>query len=113
MDAVRDAGSLYTLGRGPGFAVAAETALKFKETCIVHAEAYSGAELLHGPVSLVDGGFPVFAYIPQDAAHTSLLDTANRLHQKGAMLFVAGEGAPGRRLPTAPAGQTSQEGAGR
>ena len=104
VDAVRDAGSLYTLGRGPGYAVAAETALKFKETCIVHAEAYSGAELLHGPVSLVEGGFPVFAYIPQDAAHASLVDTANRLLEKGATLFVAGEGAPGRRLPTAPAG---------
>lgn len=104
VDAVRDAGSLYTLGRGPGFAVAAETALKFKETCILHAEAYSGAELLHGPVSLVEGGFPVFAYIPADASHASLVETANRLIEKGATLFVAGAGAPGIRLPTAPAG---------
>ncbi len=41
--------SLYVLGRGPAFAIASEAALKFKETCGLHAEAYSAAEVLHGP----------------------------------------------------------------
>lgn len=49
-EAIVGAASLYTLGRGPGFAVACESALKFKETSVLHAEAFSGAEVLHGPV---------------------------------------------------------------
>ncbi|BDA86189.1 glucosamine--fructose-6-phosphate aminotransferase [Aureimonas sp. SA4125] len=104
IEAARDAGSLYTLGRGVGHAIAAEAALKFKETSLIHAEAYSGAELLHGPVSLVDGGFPVFVFAPDDAAHASLVDLGARLEAKGAHLFVAGEGVTGRRLPTVATG---------
>ena len=45
--------SMMTIGRGPTLAIAAEAALKLKETCDLHAEAFSGAEFLHGPVSLV------------------------------------------------------------
>jgi glutamine---fructose-6-phosphate transaminase (isomerizing) len=41
--------SLYVLGRGPAFAIANEAALKFKETCGLHAESFSAAEVLHGP----------------------------------------------------------------
>ena len=41
--------SMYVLGRGPSLAIAAEAALKLKETCGIHAEAYSSAEVLHGP----------------------------------------------------------------
>lgn len=104
LDAARGAGSLYTLGRGVGHAVASEAALKFKETSLIHAEAYSGAELLHGPVSLVDGGFPVFVFAPEDAALPSLVDLGARLNAKGAHLFVAGEGLAGTNLPTVATG---------
>jgi glucosamine--fructose-6-phosphate aminotransferase (isomerizing) len=52
------AGSLYTLGRGPAWAISNEAALKFKEVCQLHAESYSSAEVLHGPVSIVERGFP-------------------------------------------------------
>ncbi|MBB5752967.1 SIS domain-containing protein [Prosthecomicrobium pneumaticum] len=83
------AASLYTLGRGPGFAVALEAALKFKETAILHAEAYSGAELQHGPVSLVDEHFPLLAFIPEDAAADSLAATASALASRGAKVFAA------------------------
>src|SRR5690606_30597411 len=41
--------ALYVLGRGPGFAIANEAALKFKETCNIQAESYSAAEVMHGP----------------------------------------------------------------
>ena len=47
------ANSPFVLGRGPGFAIANEMALKFKETCAIHAESYSAAEVLHGPAALV------------------------------------------------------------
>src|SRR5205807_9174706 len=50
--------NLYVIGRGPGLAIAQEAALKFKETCGLHAEAVSAAELRHGPIALVRPGFP-------------------------------------------------------
>ncbi|MEY4872637.1 MAG: hypothetical protein RLZZ563_1967, partial [Pseudomonadota bacterium] len=53
--------SAYVLGRGPAFAIANESALKLKETCGLHAEAYSAAEVLHGPSAIVQAGFPVLA----------------------------------------------------
>ena len=55
-DFARDAGSLYVLGRGPSFPIAQETALKLKETCAIHAEAYSVAEVMHGPWELMEAG---------------------------------------------------------
>ena len=58
--------NLYAIGRGVGFAVAQEAALKFKETCHLHAEAFSAAELLHGPMALVEPGFPVMAFAQSD-----------------------------------------------
>lgn len=97
--------SLYTIGRGPGFAIALEAALKFKETAILHAEAYSGAELQHGPVSLVDDVFPLLAFIPDDAATPSLVQMASALHERGVQIFSATAAEiPGPRLPIAPTG---------
>lgn len=46
--------NLVVLGRGLGFAVSKEVALKLKEVCSIHAEAFSSAEFLHGPVTLVE-----------------------------------------------------------
>ena len=60
-DRLARANSLYVLGRGPGFAIAAEMALKFKETCGMQAESYSAAEVLHGPAAIVRRDFPVLA----------------------------------------------------
>ena len=51
--------SLITIGRGPTLAIAREAALKLKETCNLHAEAFSGAEFLHGPVALVSTRYPI------------------------------------------------------
>ena len=58
--------SMYVLGRGLGLAVAQESALKFKETCGIHAEGISAAEVRHGPMALVRAGFPVFVYGQND-----------------------------------------------
>ena len=62
------ANQAFVLGRGPGFAIASEIALKFKETSAIHAEAYSAAEVLHGPAALVQAHFPVLALGVADAA---------------------------------------------
>lgn len=103
------ANSLYTVGRGPAFAVALEAALKFKETSILHAECFSGAELIHGPVSLVEAGFPAFAFLPDDAGRPGMRDLCRRLADAGAALFSIGEGAAGTRLPHAATGHPLTE----
>ncbi|MBN9888683.1 SIS domain-containing protein [Pelagibaca abyssi] len=80
--------SLFTLGRGLTFATSNEAALKFKETCQLHAESYSAAEVLHGPVSIVDEGFPVLCFAGADAAEDSLAQAADDLTTKGARVFA-------------------------
>jgi glutamine---fructose-6-phosphate transaminase (isomerizing) len=87
-----NAESLYVLGRGPSYPIAAETALKFKETCGIHAEAYSVAEVMHGPLELVDDGFPVFVYAQADASQPSTAAAIARLKASGAKVVQAGSG---------------------
>ncbi|MFK5979943.1 MAG: SIS domain-containing protein, partial [Rhizobiaceae bacterium] len=69
-------------------AIANEVALKFKETCQIHAEAYSSAEVLHGPVSIVGKDFPVLALVARDAAEPSIIETADLLSVQGAHIFA-------------------------
>ena len=76
------------LGRGATLAIAAEAALKLKETCAIHAEAYSAAEVLHGPAELVDSGFPVIAFVPSDAAREGMLATLARLADAGVTVIA-------------------------
>ncbi len=94
--------SLFCLGRGPALAISNEAALKFKETCQLHAESYSSAEVLHGPVSIVDRGFPVIALTAADQAEASLVDVADKIAGKGASVFVTSDTATcATPLPTA------------
>lgn len=93
-------GSLYTLGRGLTWAISNEAALKFKETCRIHAESYSSAEVLHGPVSIVDTGFPVLCFAAADKAETALVGVADELARKGASVFITSTAAErAERLP--------------
>jgi glucosamine--fructose-6-phosphate aminotransferase (isomerizing) len=85
--------SLYVLGRGPALAIASETALKFKETCGIHAEAYSAAEVMHGPVRIVDAGYPVLVLAARDAAEPSVVEMADKLAGLGAIAFVTSDRA--------------------
>ncbi len=97
--------SLYVLGRGPGFAIASEMALKCKETSGLHAEAYSAAEVLHGPAAIVQAHFPVLALGVEDAALPGVIATADRLAGQGADVFLtAPGGAEGVRALPAVAG---------
>ena len=85
--------SLFTLGRGPSWAMSNEAALKFKETCRVHAESYSSAEVLHGPVAIVETGFPVLCLASADEAEDSQSVIADNLAAKGATVFLTSERA--------------------
>ncbi len=86
------ADSLYVLGRGPSLPIAMETALKLKETCAIHAEAYSLAEVMHGPLELLGEGFPVFAFSPGDQSRESACLATAKLRRTGANVLVAGPG---------------------
>lgn len=83
--------SIFCLGRGPSYAISNEAALKFKETCQIHAESYSSAEVLHGPVSIVDAGFPIIGLAAQDAAEPALAAVADEIAAKGAAVFATSE----------------------
>ncbi len=95
--------SLYVVGRGAGYAAAQEAALKLKETCGLHAEAVSAAELMHGPLTLAGPDFPVVLFSQQDEALASLSGLAASLVARGVKVFAAGPVAAdgAMRLPTA------------
>lgn len=97
----RSASSLYVVGRGLGLGIAQEAALKFKETCGVHAEAFSAAELRHGPMALVHQGFPVLVMTQHDETREGVEALAIELCRIGADVLVAGSVLPGMlALPT-------------
>jgi len=97
--------SLYVLGRGPSLAIANEAALKFKETCGIHAEAYSAAEVIHGPARIVEHHFPVLALAARDASEASVAEVAERLAGQGARVFITSTNAnSAERLPFAASG---------
>ncbi len=93
--------NLYVLARGLGLCVAQEAALKLKETCGLHAEGLSAAELQHGPMALVRAGFPVLMFAQDDETQAGSAALAAQLVRNGAALIVAGLSEPGALvLPT-------------
>ena len=88
LGALGERDSLYVLGGGPALAIAEEAALKFKETCGIHAEAYSAAEVLHGPARIVEAGFPVLALAARDAGEAGVAEIADRLARQGASAYA-------------------------
>jgi glucosamine--fructose-6-phosphate aminotransferase (isomerizing) len=95
--------SLYVVGRGPGYAVVQEAALKFKETGGLHAEALSAAELRHGPLALAGPDFPVVIFSQNDAALGGLAELGAELAGRAVPVIAAGPAAvPGAlTMPTA------------
>ncbi|MFO7320108.1 MAG: SIS domain-containing protein [Chloroflexota bacterium] len=77
------------LSRGYNYATAFEVALKLKELTYVLAEPYSSADFKHGPVALVEEGFPVFAIVPEGVVAPELTEFLGGLKERGAELIVA------------------------
>jgi glucosamine--fructose-6-phosphate aminotransferase (isomerizing) len=101
VDELEGANDLYVLGRGLGLGIAQEAALKLKETSQLHAEAFSTAELRHGPMALVREGFPAVMFGQSDQTGQTVEDTAAALAERGARVFLAGwEAAGATSLPT-------------
>lgn len=101
LDTLAGATSMYVVARGPGFGAAQELALKLKETCRLHAEAFSTAEVQHGPIALVGPGFPVLALVQDDATAATTHDTLDRLRALGANVIVLAAAAPAAVQPLA------------
>ena len=79
--------SAMTIGRGPTLAIAREAALKLKETCNIHAEAFSSAEFQHGPMTLVEAAYPVLLFAPADEAARGIEALRVKLARMGASVF--------------------------
>jgi glutamine---fructose-6-phosphate transaminase (isomerizing) len=93
---------LFVVSRGTGLAVAMEAALKFKEVCGIQAEAFSGAEVKHGPMALIDDGYPLLILAPRGPAQAGLIALAQDMRDRGArVLLAAPAGTPGAELPLA------------
>ena len=82
------------LGRGFNYATAYEWALKLKELTYIIAEPYSSADFQHGPIAMVEGGFPVLAIAPKGRVHSSMKEMLTRLRKdKDAELVVISDDA--------------------
>ncbi len=100
VEALQGADRLFVIGRGTSLAIAMEAALKFKETCGIQAEAFSGAEVKHGPMALVDEGYPLLVFAPRGPAQAGLIALAEEMRCRGArVLLAAPAGTPGAELP--------------
>ena len=81
---------LLTTGRGFAYPTAREAALKLMETSYVAAHAFSGADLLHGPLAMIDRDHPVLAVVPDGAGASAMVPVLDRLAERGADLLVLG-----------------------
>lgn len=101
VETLADAHGLYVIGRGPGFGAAQEMALKLKETCGLQAEAFSAAEVRHGPMALVGPDLPVLVLRQADESAEGTDALVADAAAAGAPVLVASERAPavGIHLP--------------
>lgn len=94
------------VGRGLNYANAYEFAIKLMETCYVVAERFSGADFLHGPIAMVDRGFPVFIFAPPGPTLKGMKELVAKLSGIGAETIVISseppvldQGSRGLRIP--------------
>ncbi|WP_413663100.1 glucosamine-6-phosphate deaminase NagB-II [Microbulbifer sp. ANSA003] len=96
--------NLVVLGRGPGYGITRELALKLKEVCNIHAESYSSAEFLHGPVTLVEGKLTVVNVPIEDESFPTHSQQIDEIRRRGAALInlhVPSKGVHPRVAPLA------------
>lgn len=101
MEPIARCRSMYVLGRGIGLGIAQESALKFKEVCGMHAEAFSAAEVMHGPIAIADENFPILVYAQNDKTRPGIDALLDTLAARGTKLITAGATQAGAiNLPT-------------
>lgn len=97
VEALQAVDRLLVIGRGAGLPSAQEAALKFKETCVIQAEAFSGAEVQHGPMALVGRDYPVLILAPRGNAQKGLIELADTFRARGARVLLAADAAVASR----------------
>ena len=86
--ACKDASSALFVGRGMGAAISCEGALKLKEVSYLHAEAYAAGEMKHGPIALIDPGFPVIAVATKSPTYDKTVSNLKECEARGAKIIV-------------------------
>jgi glucosamine--fructose-6-phosphate aminotransferase (isomerizing) len=89
IDVLAPARNIMVVGRGISFPVALESALKFKETSALQAEAFSGAEIKHGPMALIDEGYPLVIFATRGPTQAGLVALADEMRGRGAHVLLA------------------------
>lgn len=85
---LQQADNCMVIGRGFSMAIAMEAALKLKETCGLQAEAFSSAEVKHGPLALIEAKYPVVIFATRGPAQVGLIELAKELRLKGANVLL-------------------------
>ena len=104
IEVLAPAQNIMVVGRGISFPIALEAALKLKETSALQAEAFSGAEIKHGPMALIDDGYPLLIFATRGPTQASLLQLATEMRGRGARVLLAAPADVAERdltLPTA------------
>lgn len=86
--ACKDAASALFVGRGMGTAISYEGALKLKEVSYLHAEAYAAGEMKHGPIALIDPGFPVIAVATKSPTYDKVISNLKECEARGATIIA-------------------------
>ena len=104
VEVLKPARNIMVVGRGISFPIALEAALKLKETSALQAEAFSGAEIKHGPMALIEDGYPLLIFATRGPTQEGLIHLAEDMRARGArVLLAAPEDVASRdlTLPTA------------
>jgi len=106
IEVLAPARNIMVVGRGIGFPVAQEAALKLKETSALQAEAFSGAEIQHGPMALIDEGYPLLILATRGPAQAGLVELAEAMRRRGARVLLAAPADVAGRQLTMPVAAT-------
>jgi glucosamine--fructose-6-phosphate aminotransferase (isomerizing) len=106
IDVLAPARNIMVVGRGISFPVALEAALKFKETSALQAEAFSGAEIKHGPMALIDEGYPLVIFATRGPTQAGLVALAEEMRGRGAHVLLAAPADIASRNLTLPVAAT-------
>jgi glucosamine--fructose-6-phosphate aminotransferase (isomerizing) len=89
VDELKGVDRMIVIGRGLGLAIAQEAALKLKETSGIQAEAFSSAEVRHGPMELIDQDYPLLVFAPRGPEQAGLIQLASDMRARGARVLLA------------------------
>ncbi len=106
IDVLTPSSNIMVVGRGISFPIALEAALKFKETSAIQAEAFSGAEIKHGPMALIDDGYPLMIFATRGPTQAGLIKLAQEMRGRGARVLLAAPADIGERNLTLPIAAT-------